>query len=47
MEQMDSSRRGKHLTRQERMVIERMSRGGPATASTRLATSKGLASSAT
>jgi len=28
MEQRDSSRRGKHLTRQERMVIERMSRGG-------------------
>jgi len=28
MEQRYSSRRGKHLTREERMVIERMSRGG-------------------
>ena len=28
MEQRDNSRRGKHLTREERMVIERMSRGG-------------------
>ncbi len=29
MEQRDSSRSGKHLTREERMVIERMSRGPP------------------
>jgi len=28
MEQEESSRKGKHLTREERMVIERMSRGG-------------------
>ena len=28
MEQRENSRRGKHLTRQERMVLERMSRGG-------------------
>ena len=28
MEQRENSRKGKHLTREERMVIERMSRGG-------------------
>ena len=28
MEQVENSRKGKHLTREERMVIERMSRGG-------------------
>ena len=28
MEQRNSSRSGKHLTREERMMIERMSRGG-------------------
>jgi len=28
MEQRENSRRGKHLTREERMVMERMSRGG-------------------
>ncbi|AKJ63635.1 hypothetical protein [Kiritimatiella glycovorans] len=28
MEQNQNSRKGKHLTRVERMVIERMSRGG-------------------
>ena len=28
MEPREDSRRGKHLTREERMVIERMSRGG-------------------
>ena len=28
MEHKEDSRRGKHLTREERMVIERMSRGG-------------------
>jgi len=28
MEQRENSRRGKHLTREERMVVERMSRGG-------------------
>jgi hypothetical protein len=28
MEQVERSRKGKHLTRDERMVLERMSRGG-------------------
>ena len=28
MEQVEHSRKGKHLTREERVVIERMSRGG-------------------
>jgi len=28
MERDKSSRKGKHLTREERMVVERMSRGG-------------------
>ena len=28
MEQVEHSRKGKHLTRDERMVLERMSRGG-------------------
>ena len=28
MEQGERSRKGKHLTREERIVIERMSRGG-------------------
>jgi hypothetical protein len=28
MEQRENSRKGKHLTREERMVVERMSREG-------------------